>query len=299
MGAVTILYAVTTTQSIDYCVRVIGDINSQMTSAERVLAYTNIEAEHGQDIPKTPPENWPNAGEIEMKNVSLWHYEGSPLALKNLTFKIKSSEKVGIAGRTGAGKSSLVSALMRLAKTQGEILIDGLNIKDFNMISTRKCISVISQLPTLVNGTVRLNLDPLGEHTDTEIWGALHRTKMSSVVENMPQGLSFELNIDNSNFSVGEKQLLNLARVLLQNNKVVILDEATEKIDGNTNKEIQRIIDEDLKECTVITISHSLSTILKCDRVMVLDQGEIKEYDRPAVLLKKNNGLLKQLEQMA
>ena len=270
-----------------------------MTSAERVLAYTNIEAEHGQDIPKTPPENWPNAGEIEMKNVSLWHYEGSPLALKNLTFKIKSSEKVGIAGRTGAGKSSLVSALMRLAKTQGEILIDGLNIKDFNMFATRKCISVISQLPTLVNGTVRLNLDPLGEHTDAEIWGALHRTKMSSTVKNMPQGLDSELKIDNSNFSVGEKQLLNLARVLLQNNKIVILDEATGKIDGNTNKEIQRIIDEDLKECTVITISHSLSTILKCDRVMVLDQGEIKEYDRPAVLLKKNNGLLKQLEQMA
>ena len=297
LGAVTILYTVKTTQTIDLFIRMISEVNSQMTSAERALAYTRIQSE--QDYPKTPPENWPNAGEIEMKNVSLWHYEGSPLALKNLTFKIKSSEKVGIAGRTGAGKSSLVSALMRLAKTQGEILIDGLNIKDFNMISTRKCISVISQLPTLVNGTVRLNLDPLGEHTDTEIWDALHRTKMSSVVENMPQGLSFELNIDNSNFSVGEKQLLNLARVLLQNNKVVILDEATGKIDGNTNREIQRIIDEDLKECTVITISHRLSTILNCYRVMVLDQGEIKEYDCPAVLLNKPSGLLKKLEQMA
>ena len=270
-----------------------------MTSAERALAYTKIQPEHERDLLKTPPDDWPNAGEIEMKDVSLWYYEDGPLALKNLTFKIKSSEKVGIAGRTGAGKSSVVSALMRLAKIQGEIFIDGLNIEDFNMLSTRKCISVISQLPTLVNGTVRLNLDPLGEHTDSEIWAALHRTKMSSFVGNIPHGLDAELNIDNSNFSVGEKQLLNLTRVLLQNNKIVILDEATGKIDGNTNKEIQRIIDEDLKECTVITISHRLSTVLKCDRVMVLHQGEIKEFDCPAILLGKSSGLLKQLEQMA
>ena len=287
-----------TTATIDYFIGIVGDVNSQMTSAERVLANTRIQPEDGQDLPKTP-KNWPNAGEIEMKNVSLWHYVGSPPALKNLTFKINLSEKVGIAGRTGAGKSSLVSALMRLAKTQGEILIDGLNIKDFNMLSTRKCISVISQLPTLINGTVRLNLDPLGEHTDAEIWSALQRTKMSTTIENSPQGLDSELKTDTSNFSVGEKQLLNMARVLLQNSKIVILDEATGKIDGNTNTKIQRIISEDLKECTVITISHRLSTILSCDRVMVLDQGEIKEFDCPAILLKNPSGLLKQLEQMA
>lgn len=269
-----------------------------MTSAERVLTYTRIQPEHGQDLPETPPENWPNVGEIEMKDVSLWHYAGSPLALKNLSFKINSSEKVVIAGRTGAGKSSVVSALMRLAKTRGEILIDGLNIKDFDMVSTRKSISVISQLPTLINGTVRLNLDPFGAHSDAEIWDALQRTKMSSAVENLPRGLDSELKIDNSNFSVGQKQLLNIARVLLQNNRIIVLDEATGKIDGNTNEEIQRIISVDFKECTVITISHRLSTILNCDRVMVLDQGEMKEFDSPDVLLKKHNGLLKQLEQM-
>ena len=295
----TVLYAVNTTQMIDYVVRVTGDVNSQMTSAERVLAYTRIQPERGQDLPKTPPENWPYTGVIEFRDVSLWHCTGSPHAIKNISFKTNSSEKVGIAGRTGAGKSSLVAALMRLAETRGEILIDGLNINDFNVVSTRKCISVISQSPTLINGSIRLNLDPFGQHTDTDIWHALNRTKMSSTVKNLPKTLDSELDIGNSSFSVGEKQLLNLARVLLQNNNIVVFDEATGKIDGNTDKEIQRIISEVFKECTVITIAHRLSTILDCDRVMVLDQGEIREFDRPDVLLEKPDGLLKQLQEIA
>ena len=275
-----------------------GEVNSQMTSAERVLEYTRIQPENGQNLPKSPPENWPSKGEIAAKHVSLWHYHGGPLALRNITFKINASEKIGISGRTGAGKSSLIAALMRLAETRGEILIDGFNINDFNITSTRKCVSVISQIPTLINGTVRLNIDPLGEHTDAEIWNALHRTKMSSAVKNMPKALDSELSEDNSNFSIGETQLLNLARVLLQNNKIVIFDEATGKIDGNTDKEIQRIISDDLQECTIITISHRLDTILDCDRVMVLDQGEIKEFDNVAVLLSKTGGLLKQLKEI-
>ena len=293
----TILYAVNITDFFDYVVRLFGEVNSQMTSAERVLEYTRIQPENGRNLPESPPESWPNMGEIVAKDVSLWHYHGGPLALKNITFKINASEKIGIAGRTGAGKSSLIAALMRLAETRGEILIDGLNIKDFNTPSTRKCVSVISQIPTLINGTVRLNIDPLGEHTDAEIWNALHRTKMSSAVKNMPKALDSELSQDNSNFSIGEKQLLNLARVLLQNNKIVIFDEATGKIDGNTDKEIQRIISDDLKECTIIAISHRLDTIFDCDRVMVLDQGEIKEFDNVSVLLNKTGGLLKQLKE--
>ena len=298
MAAITILYAVSTTQMIDYLVRVAGDVNQQMTSAERVLAYTKITPEPGHEEQKPPPRNWPDAGEIKFRNVSLWYYTGSPKSLKNISFKINSSEKVGISGRTGAGKSSLVAALMRMAETRGKIIIDGLDIKKFNVLSTRKCISVISQSPSLINGTIRLNLDPLGQHTDTEIWQALNRTKMTSKIQNLPNGLDSELNTDNSSFSVGEKQLLNLARVLLQRNKIIVFDEATGKIDGNTDEEIQGIIGNVLKECTVITIAHRLSTILNCDRVMVLDQGEIKEFDRPDVLLNKPNGLLKQLQEI-
>ena len=158
---------------VDWVIRVFSEVNSQMTSTERVLEYTRIQPEVRQIFRKTPPKNWPNIGKIEMNNVSLWHYNGGPLVLKDITFRINAKEKIGVVGRTGAGKSSLLAALMRLAETRGEILIDGLNIKDLDMISTRKCVSVISQSPTLVNGTVRLNIDPLREHTDNEIWNAL------------------------------------------------------------------------------------------------------------------------------
>lgn len=296
LGSVAILYAVNTTQMIDYVVRVAGDVNSQMTSAERVLAYTRIKPERGQDEPKTPPENWPHAGVIEFKDVSLWHSSNGPNALKNISFKITQSEKIGVAGRTGAGKSSVVAALMRLARTRGEILIDGLNIDDFNVLSTRKRISVISQTPTLMNGTIRFNLDQSGKLTDAEIWDALKRTKMSPTVRSLPQSLDFHLDNDSLCFNVGERQLLNIARVLLQGNKIVIFDGATGKIDGNTDMEIERIVGEVFKECTVITIAHCLSTILDCDRVMVLDQGELREFDRPDVLLNKPSGVLKQLQ---
>ena len=296
LGSVTILYAVNTTQTIDYVVRVAGEVNSQMTSAERVLAYTRIKPERGQDEPKTPPENWPHAGVIEFKDVSLSHSSNGPNALKNISFKTTQSEKIGIAGRTGAGKSSVVAALMRLAKTRGEILIDGLNIDDFNVLSTRKRISVISQTPTLMNGTIRFNLDQSGKHTDAEIWDALKRTKMSPTVRSLPQSLDFHLDNDSLCFSVGERQLLNIARILLQGNKIVIFDEATGKTDGNTDREIERIVSEVFKECTVITIAHRLSATLDCDRVMVLDQGELREFDRPDVLLNKPSGLLKQLQ---
>ena len=190
---------------------------------------------------------------------------------------------------------------MRLAKIRSEILIDGLNIDDPNVLSTRQRESVISQTPTLVNGTIRSNLDPSSKLT-AEIWDALQCTKMDSRVKRLPESLDFELDNDNLSFSVGERQLLNLARVLLQGNKIVIFDEATGKIDGNTDKEIQRIIGKVSRECTVLTISmvltiaHRLSTILDCDRVMVLDQEEIREFDRPDVLLKKSSRLLKQLQ---
>ena len=197
LGAVTILYTVNVVHTVDRAVRVFSEVNSQMTSAERVLEYTRVQPEDRRNLRKTPPKNWPNMGKIEMKNVSLWHYNGGPLALKNITFKINEMEKIGIVGRTGAGKSSLIAALMRLAEIRGEVLFDGLNIKDFDKISTRKCVSVISQSPILINGTVRLNIDPLREHTDNEIWNVLHQTKMSTTVSNLPKALDAEISNEN------------------------------------------------------------------------------------------------------
>ena len=152
---------------IEYVVRVTGNVNSQMTSTERVLTYTRIQAERRQDLPRTPPEHWPHAGGIEFKDVSLWHYTGSLSALKNISFKINSTEKIGIAGEDWCGK--IVFGCRADATRRDPRRPLRLNINDLNVLSTRKCISVISQSPTLIKGTIRLNLDPFGEHTDTEI----------------------------------------------------------------------------------------------------------------------------------
>ena len=278
-----------------YCMRLFTEIHSQMTSAERTLAYTKINAEKGRDINKDPPENWPHSGAIQFKNVSLWHYEDGPKVLKSLNFNISSMEKIGIAGRTGAGKSSLIAALMRLAETDGEIIVDDMDIMKLNVMCTRRSISTISQSPILISNSIRVNLDPSAKFTDSEIWHALDQMQMKSVISELPQQLESLIIGTSSGFSVGEIQLLHLARVLLKKSKIIIFDEATAKVDEKTNEIIQRIIRDVFKDCTVITVAHQLSTILDCDRIMVLDRGEIVEFDSPEVLLGKKDGILRQL----
>jgi ABC-type multidrug transport system fused ATPase/permease subunit len=270
-----------------------------MTSAERALAYTNIPPEPGQSLPEYLPKEWPNAGGIEFQGVSMRYYPDGPKVLHNVSFKVKPGEKIGIVGRTGAGKSSLVAALMRLALTEGDIFVDGLNIREINVASSRQVISVISQAPILMNGTIRVNLDPLGEHKDSEIWQALAQTKMTSAISNLPRKLENELNSSDSNFSLGERQLLHLTRVLLKKNKIIIFDEATGKVDGETDEEIQCIVREVFKDCTVITIAHRLTTILDSDRIMILDQGKVVDCGTPQSLLDKEDSLLKQLLELS
>ena len=276
-----------------------ADFNNYMTSAERAFAYTQIPPEPGQYIAKSPPKEWPNAGEVEFQDVSMRYYKGGPEILKNISFKVNPGEKFGIAGRTGAGKSSLVAALMRLALTEGDIFVDGLNIGGINLASSREVISVISQAPILINGTIRLNLDPLGEHSDTEIWKALGQTKMTSAISNLPKKLENEINSNDINFSLGERQLLHLTRVLLRKNKIIIFDEATGKVDRKTDDDIQSIVRDVFKDCTVITIAHRLSTILNSDRIMILDQGKIVDCGTPQVLLNQKDSLLKQLLELS
>ena len=280
-------------------VRFAADMNAQMTSAERAVAFTQIPPERGQNLPKSLPKEWPNAGRLEFQDVSLWYYKGGPEILKNISFKVNPREKIGIAGRTGAGKSSLVAALMRLALTEGDIYVDGLNIREINVVFSRQVISVISQAPILINGTVRINLDPLGEHSDSEIWNALAQTKMTSSISNLPKKLENEINSSESSFSLGERQLLHLTRVLLKKNKIIIFDEATGKVDRKTDEDIQSIVREVFKDCTVITIAHRLSTILDSDRIMILDQGKIVDCGTPQELLNKEHSLLKQLLELS
>lgn len=280
---------------VQYLIRVFAKVHSQMTSAEATIAYTKIDPETGHDIDKKPPKDWPHAGSIQFKNVSLRYYKDGPKALRDLTFEIKASEKIGIVGHTGAGKSSLVAALMRMAETAGEIIVDGINIMDLNVLSTRRSISVISQSSTLISSSIRANLDPSAMFTDSEIWDALAQMQMKTVISSLPHKLESVIMEASSAFSVGERQLLNLARVLLRKSKIIIFDEATGKMDRKTDEQIQEILRNVFKDCTVITIAHRLSTILECDRIMLLDCGKIVEFDKPEILWENEAGLLRQL----
>ena len=289
------MYAANIVNNMQYSMRLFAEVYSLMTSAERTLVYTRIKAEKGRDVNENPPKNWPHAGAIQFNNVSLWHYKNGPKVLKNLNFDINGSEKIGIAGRTGAGKSSLVAALLQMAETDGEIRIDGMNITKLNVISTRRNISTISQAPVLISASIRMNLDPDEMFSDSEIWNALEQMQMKSVISSLPQQLESEITEGGSGFSVGERQLMQLARVLLKKSKIVVFDEATGKVDEITDKIIQSIIRNVFKNCTVITIAHRLSTILDCDRIMVLDDGKIVEFDKPDALLAKEDGVFKRL----
>ena len=295
LGAVTILYALNTSQYFDSIIRFGANANTQMTSAERAVAFTKINPERGHGPHEPPPEDWPRSGEVEFQNTSLRYYKGGPEVIKNISFKVNSKEKIGIVGRTGAGKSSLVAALMRLALTEGHIFVDGLDIRQIDVVSSRRAISVISQAPNLMNGTVKTNLDPYNEFSDTEIWSALKQTKMSSIISSLPQKLENEISSGGSSFSLGERQLMHLTRVLLKKSKIIIFDEATGKVDKKTDDDIQSIVRDVCEECTVITIAHRLSTVLDCNRILILDQGKIVDYGAPQLLLSKENSLLKQL----
>ena len=268
-----------------------------MTSVERVITYTQLEEEPGYSITKKPPPDWPQEGSMKFENMSLRYYEGGPQVLKNLSFQVNPREKIGVAGRTGAGKSSIVSALFRMPNPQGQIYIDGEAIGELNLQSTRQVMSVITQNPTLFSGPLRSNLDPFWRYTDEEIWAVLDQVQMKSKVEDLPRKLSYELSESGTNFGVGERQLLCLARALLNKNKIIVMDEATANVDFNTDQRIQETIRSKFEDSTVITIAHRLNTIIDYDRVLVMDKGQLIEYDPPYELLSRGDGAFTELFQ--
>uniref|UniRef100_A0A4W6FWX0 Multidrug resistance-associated protein 4 n=1 Tax=Lates calcarifer TaxID=8187 RepID=A0A4W6FWX0_LATCA len=278
-------YAVTLTGMFQWGVRQSAEIENMMTSVERVVEYAELESEAPWETDKQPPHDWPKTGSITFDRVNYSYSASEPLVLKNLTVVFTSREKVGIVGRTGAGKSSLISALFRLAEPDGRIWIDGFQTSAIGLHTLRQKMSIIPQDPVLFTGTMRKNLDPFSQHTDEDLWNALQEVQMKAVVEELPNKLETVLTESGSNFSMGQRQLVCLARAILPN------------VDPRTDSLIQQTIRDKFQECTVLTIAHRLNTIIDCDRILVLDAGRIREYDEPYVLLQNQDGLFYQMVQ--
>ncbi|XP_049811216.1 ATP-binding cassette sub-family C member 5-like isoform X5 [Schistocerca nitens] len=270
-----------------YTVRLVSETEMRFISVERINSYLRKLMPEDFKTAKTNvlPE-WPTKGRIEFKNVSLCYREGLPNVLKGINFIIESAEKIGIVGRTGSGKSSLVAAIYRMAElSSGKITVDGVNIADVKLQHLRSRLSVIPQDPVLFSGTIRSNLDLNCQYTDAEIWLALERTKLRDKVLSMKGQLDAKVTQEGDSLSTGEKQLLCLARALLRNCKILILDEATAAVDPETEACVQSTIESEFQHCTVLTIAHRLNTVMHCDRIIVMDKGQVVEMDTPRYLL--------------
>ena len=266
-----------------------------MTSVERVMTYTKLDSEPGYHVSQLPPEHWPSEGDITFRDVSMTYYAGGPQVLKKINLNIKGGAKIGVAGRTGAGKSSFVAALMRMPEAEGHIIIDNVRVKELNLQEARRYISVLGQSPVLFSGPLRKNLDVLGKLDETDLWQALEDVQLKEFVRCLEGQLDHELLEHGANVSVGERQLICLARVLLQQNKIVILDEPTAHVDPDTEQTIWNVVREKLKDSTVITIAHRLNTIRDCDMILVLRDGEVDEFDKFDTLVNKKGGALSEM----
>ncbi|XP_049951176.1 probable multidrug resistance-associated protein lethal(2)03659 isoform X3 [Schistocerca serialis cubense] len=274
-------------------IRQSAELINQMTGVERVLEFADLKPEPSLESSdgKKPPPNWPSAGQIKFKHVFLKYNENEPPVLKNLNFTVMPREKVGIVGRTGAGKSSLMAALFRLANIEGEILIDNIDTSTIGLHDFRPKISIIPQEPVLFSGSLRKNLDPFDEFPDSELWLALEAVELKDVVNETPAGLNYLITEAGSNFSVGQRQLICLARAVIRKNKILVLDEATANVDPVTDALIQQTVRQRFSDCTVLTIAHRLHTIMDSDKVLVMDGGNLKEFDHPHILLSDNNSI--------
>uniref|UniRef100_A0A665WLN5 Multidrug resistance-associated protein 1 n=1 Tax=Echeneis naucrates TaxID=173247 RepID=A0A665WLN5_ECHNA len=285
----SISYALQLTASLTWLVRMSSDIETNIVAVERVKEYTDTEkeAEWKHKCPPIPPR-WPTNGCIDIRGFGLRYRHDLDLAIRNMTIKINGGEKVGIVGRTGAGKSSLTLGLFRIIEgAEGHIFIDGVDIAQLGLHDLRSRITIIPQDPVLFSGSLRMNLDPFDNYDDDDVWRALELSHLKTFVSGLPDGLSHECSEGGENLSVGQRQLLCLARALLRKTKILVLDEATAAVDPETDKLIQSTIRSQFEDCTVLTIAHRLNTIMDYNRVLVLDRGEIAEFDTPSHLITK------------
>lgn len=293
MVGLSLSYALSITGALNWCVRQAAEAESNVIASERISQYANRLPSEAPALTSTrPPPNWPDRGHIEFLDVTLRYSLGSAPALCDITLDIAGGERIGVVGRTGAGKTSLLAALFRLVDSfDGCIRIDGIDIKLLGLYDIRSRIAIIPQDPLIFTGTVRTNLDPFGHYTDHELWRALEQARLKDTVIALPEGLDTSTNATGDLFSAGQRQLLCLARALIRRSRVLVLDEATANVDFDTDQLIQTSIRTHFAGCTILTIAHRIDTIIDYDRVVVMDNGRVVECDSPQALLQSPGSL--------
>ncbi|TYK18126.1 ABC transporter C family member 4-like [Cucumis melo var. makuwa] len=259
-------------------------IENKMVSVERIKQFTIIPSEAAWRMKdKLPPPNWPTHGDVHLQDLLVRYRPNTPLVLKGITLSIHGGEKVGVVGRTGSGKSTLVQVFFRLVEPSGgKIIVDGIDIGKIGLHDLRSRFGIIPQEPVLFEGTVRSNIDPIGQYTDEEIWKVIMNILIFHILM-----LNCRMVANGDNWSVGQRQLLCLGRVMLKHSQLLFMDEATASVDSQTDAVIQKIIREDFATCTIISIAHRIPTVMDCDRVLVVDAGLAKEFDKPSRLLER------------
>ncbi|XP_070543487.1 ATP-binding cassette sub-family C member 8-like [Ptychodera flava] len=267
-----------------------GEVILYIKSVQRIEEYSNLNQENYQGI--SPTDNWPSEGDIKFQNISVRYADHLDAVLRHITLHVESGQKIGICGRTGSGKSSLTLALFRIIQTfKGKILIDDVDISTTPLLSLRNRLAIIPQDPVLFSGTVRYNLDPAKKLDDDSLWKALETAQLKDIIKELPGQLDGEILEGGENFSVGQRQLFCLARAFLRRSKILVMDEATASIDTATDAVVQEVIANNFDNCTIITIAHRIGTILNYDKILVLSEGKIVEFDTPSNLLMKKNSI--------
>ncbi|KAI1006708.1 Metal resistance protein [Podosphaera aphanis] len=294
MVGLAMSYALQITQSLNWIVRQTVEVETNIVSVERVLEYGNLPSEAPEVIHRhRPPISWPAYGAVKFNNYSTKYREGLDLVLKDINLDIRPHEKIGVVGRTGAGKSSLTLALFRIIEPSlGNITIDSLNTSTIGLLDLRRRLAIIPQDAALFEGTIRDNLDPGHVHDDTELWSVLDHARLKAHVSSMDGGLEAKVQESGSNLSQGQRQLVSLARALLTPSNILVLDEATAAVDIETDALLQATLRSPMfSKRTIITIAHRINTILDSDRIVVLDSGRVVEFDTPKNLLEKEDGM--------
>nr|POE51663.1 oligomycin resistance atp-dependent permease yor1 [Quercus suber] len=298
-GGLVLSYILTIVQMIQFTVRQLAEVENNMNSTERIHYYgSSLEQEAPLHLGEVRP-SWPEKGEIAFDNVQMRYRAGLPLVLKGLTMNVKAGERIGVVGRTGAGKSTIMSTLFRLVELSGgSISIDGVDIATVGLHDLRSRLAIIPQDPTLFRGTIRSNLDPFDEHEDIELWNALRQADLVGAEQTM-QDESGRIHLDTAvedeglNFSLGQRQLLALARALVRGSQIIVCDEATSSVDFETDQKIQKTIVRGFKGKTLLCIAHRLKTIIGYDRILVMDAGNVAELDAPITLYDQPNGIFR------